>query len=70
MEEMQLPELQVTTAGLDLAISQKIGDAISNTIINPELASNFPEPPDTFLMVTNPLMSRKIQMVVYPCQSQ
>jgi hypothetical protein len=45
-EEMQTPEVQTSTAGLDLAISQKIGDAISDAVIDPELQSNFPAPPD------------------------
>jgi hypothetical protein len=46
MEEMQSPEVQAITAGLDLTISNKIGDTISDAIINPELKSNFPAPPD------------------------
>jgi hypothetical protein len=44
-EEMQSPPIQAIIAGLDLAISNKIGDTISDAIIDPELKSNFPAPP-------------------------
>jgi hypothetical protein len=43
---MQSPEVQANTAGLDLAIPNKIGDTISDAIIDPELKSIFPAPPN------------------------
>jgi hypothetical protein len=32
-------------AGLNLAISQKIGDAIADNVLDPDLAVNYPDPP-------------------------
>ena len=33
-------------AGLDLSISQKVGDMIRDAEVDPDLAPDFPEPPD------------------------
>jgi hypothetical protein len=45
MEEMQTPEVQLQVAGLNLAISHKIGDAIADDALDPDLAVNYPDPP-------------------------
>jgi hypothetical protein len=45
MEEMKTPEVQLQVAGLNLAISQKIGDAIADDVLDPDLAVNYPDPP-------------------------
>jgi hypothetical protein len=45
MEEMQTPAVQLQVAGLNLVISQKIGDAIADDILDPDLAANYPDPP-------------------------
>jgi hypothetical protein len=45
MEEMKTREVQLQVAGLNLAISQKIGDAIADNVLDPYLAVNYPDPP-------------------------